>query len=165
MIRKSCAIVAVLCSLVLLSAGTQGAVINYSNFSIDGLQEVPPNASPAFGIGNASLDTTTLLFSWNISFSGLLGSETGAHFHGPAAVGVNAGPILFLASGSPKIGSQTISAAQALDVQNGLWYVNIHSSVFPGGEIRGQVVPEPFTLSLLGLGSVMVIRRRRRQNR
>jgi hypothetical protein len=36
---------------------------------------------------------------------------------------------------------------------NGKTYMNIHTTTFPGGEIRGLVgVPEPATLALLGLG-------------
>jgi hypothetical protein len=31
-------------------------------------------------------------------------------------------------------------------------YLNIHSTLYPGGEIRGFLVPEPTTMSLLGLG-------------
>jgi hypothetical protein len=34
----------------------------------------------------------------------------------------------------------------------GLSYINFHTNQFPGGEIRGQIVPEPGTLILLGLG-------------
>jgi hypothetical protein len=35
-------------------------------------------------------------------------------------------------------GSKLIPA-QIQDLRNGLWYLNIHSSTFTGGEIRGQV--------------------------
>ena len=42
------------------------------------------------------------------------------------------------------------------NMESGNAYFNIHSSTFPGGEIRGflQRVPEPGTLALLGLGLV-----------
>ena len=53
------------------------------------------------------------------------------------------------------------------DLLAGLWYINIHTSVFPSGEIRGQIlrVPEPGTLVLFGIGSLglvgFAVRRRR----
>jgi hypothetical protein len=49
---------------------------------------------------------------------------------------------------------------------SGRTYLNIHTNVFPGGEIRGFVaVPEPMTISLVALGLAtagFVSRRRRR---
>jgi len=46
-------------------------------------------------------------------------------------------------------------AQQITDLDNSLWYLNVHDSTFPGGEIRGQIVPvpEPSILGLLGLGA------------
>jgi hypothetical protein len=47
------------------------------------------------------------------------------------------------------VGGFTI-ALQVSQLQSGLWYVNIHSTTFGGGEIRGQIipVPEPATVML-----------------
>ncbi len=108
-------------------------------FTLSGAEEVPPNGSPATGSGVITMNTTTNELAFNISFSGLSGSETGAHIHGFAPPGSNAGILYGLPSGSPKIGSLTYTEAQEANLLAGLSYVNIHSSAFPGGEIRGQV--------------------------
>jgi subtilisin-like proprotein convertase family protein len=115
------------------------SVVTYV-FPIDGLQEVPPNPSPATGVGNVTLDNDALTLSWNITYQGLLGQITAAHFHGPAMPGQNAGVQVGIgALPSPMVGQANITAAQAQQILSGLWYVNIHSTTFPGGEIRGQV--------------------------
>jgi hypothetical protein len=43
-------------------------------------------------------------------------------------------------------------AALVAGIEHGETYLNIHTSLFPGGEIRGFLVPEPGTLLLLGTG-------------
>ncbi len=48
-----------------------------------------------------------------------------------------------------------------LYLHQGRAYVNVHSNVFPGGEIRGFLVPSPGTLGLIGLGALCAARRRR----
>ena len=108
--------------------------------AIDGAQPVPPTGSPGTGLGCFTLDANNML-SYEVSFSGLLGIETAAHIHGPAPVGVNAGVQFPFPLGSPKIGVfGPLTAVQVADLSNGLYYVNIHSTLFPGGEIRGQIL-------------------------
>jgi hypothetical protein len=59
-----------------------------------------------------------------------------------------------------------ITPAQVAYLEAGYLYLNVHTSVFPGGEIRGQLlmVPEPGTAALLGLGlstATLLARRKR----
>ena len=111
--------------------------------ALNGSNEVPPtNASTtAVGFGAFVINTAQNTLKFNISFSGLSGTETGAHIHGFALPGANA-PILFtLPLGSPKVGVWNYSEAQESDILTGKTYINIHSSVFPDGEIHGQITP------------------------
>lgn len=135
--------------------------------TLDAAQEVPANASLGTGSATMTLDDVSNQLDWNIVFSGLTGDATAAHFHGPAAPGVNAGVQVNIGaiSGltSPMIGSTTITDTQEADLLAGLWYINIHTAMYPGGEIRGQVqvVPVPAAIWLLGSGLVALFGWRR----
>jgi hypothetical protein len=118
-----------LCTGVLaIGCLTDAAVITIGPFPIDGSQEVPAVAASGSGTGFVTYDTTM-------------------HFHGAANPGQNAGVQLNIGaiSGlvSPSVGKITIPVGQAADLQNGLWYVNLHTAANPGGELRGQVVSPP----------------------
>jgi hypothetical protein len=172
-----------LISLITLVASLAVAQAQSYIANIDVAQEVPTGGGRSgSGVLNLSLSGTTMTV--NGSFSGLSANSSLAHIHGPAAVGVSTSPIYNFGtlglitlggtsgtmSGSfniAPIGAYTV-AQQLADLNNSLWYFNIHSTTFGGGEIRGQItaVPEPSTLGMVGLGLggfVLWMRRRRTQ--
>lgn len=106
--------------------------------------EVPPRVSRGHGELNATFDTATESLQWTITYEGLSGPATAAHFHGPAPVGQNAKvqvPIEKSALASPIKGMAKLTEQQVTDLMAGQWYFNIHTAQNPMGEIRGQVLP------------------------
>ena len=108
---------------------------------LDAAQEVPTNDSKGKGTADLTYDTTTKNLTWTITFDGLTGPATVAHFHGPAEPGKTAGVALLIGQKptSPVKGSATLTDAQAADLMAGRWYVNVHTDANKAGEIRGQV--------------------------
>ena len=126
--------------LALLCAGTAAA----QDFQADleGSQVVGPVVTGASGIGTFTLDGSKVL-SYSITFEGLESAETGAHIHGAAPIGVNAGVLYVLPLGSPKNGTiGPLTPQEEADLKEGLWYVQIHTTGNPGGELRGQILPQ-----------------------
>jgi hypothetical protein len=109
---------------------------------INGTSEVPSNASAATGTATLTFNNSTKIFTINVQFAGI--TPTVAHIHKGAA-GVNGGvafgfvvPII-----SPiNFTSMALDATQEADLNANLYYVNIHSAAFPGGEIRGQLIKQ-----------------------
>ena len=110
--------------------------------TLDGKSEVPANASAGTGTADLDYDPASKKLSWKVTYSGLSGPATAAHFHGPAEAGKNGGVAVAIpnATSSPVEGSATLTDAQAADLTGGKYYVNIHTAANPGGEIRGQVM-------------------------
>ncbi|MDP9045202.1 MAG: CHRD domain-containing protein [Pseudomonadota bacterium] len=109
--------------------------------TLSGAAEVPANASGGNGALEAKFDKASNVLTYKLTYAGLTGPATMAHFHGPAAPGTNAGVVVPIANPtSPIAGQATLTAAQAADLMDGKWYVNVHTAQNPGGEIRGQVL-------------------------
>lgn len=108
--------------------------------TLDGLQETPPNASPGTGSAVMTLDTVANTLTMTLNFSGLLGTQSNCHVHGPGGFGVPAGVLVPLPLGT--FSNQVFAITDTIEghILAGLTYINVHSTVFPGGEIRGQIL-------------------------
>lgn len=167
----------------------------HTPLGLTGAQENPPRDTPATGVGTALYDTDTLMLTVHLEWQDLLEPAQASHIHVPTAFGEN-GPVAvdFVPAGFPNVVSGTYDHVFDLDdaasygaaflgsfggdvdlardavvqalIENRA-YFNIHTSVFPPGEIRGniaQIVPEPSSLALLGLGVAAAFARRRRHS-
>lgn len=150
--------------VVLALAAPAGAANLNVTTTMDG-----PSANAGAGTGSAgtgtlvgTFNTVSKVLTWNITWSGLTGTPTLMHFHGPAATNQNAVVQENVGvAGPPVVGTATLDASQEADLIAGLWYLNLHTTTSPGGEIRGQVstaaaVPGPglaLVLPLAALGA------------
>ena len=132
-------------AVLLTSAKPSQAAQMKFKADMNGASEVPPTTTSGKGTVTATYDPATKVLTWEGNFSGLSGPATAAHFHGPAEVGKNAAPAVWISEkgqnlASPFKGTATLTDAQAADLEKGLWYANVHTEANKGGEIRGQIV-------------------------
>jgi hypothetical protein len=105
-----------------------------------GAQETPPNASRAIGDATVIINGSSLCVALRVS--GLSAPVVGAHIH-RAPPGV-AGPVVIPLT-NPTNGFSytcpTVSPALVEEIRAnpGNFYANVHTTAFPGGEIRGQL--------------------------
>ncbi|MBC7886103.1 MAG: CHRD domain-containing protein [Saprospiraceae bacterium] len=109
--------------------------------TLNGTSEVPSNSSPATGTATLTLNTTTNVFTLVVTHN--LEGITAGHIH-KGAVGVSGGVVFpFLTIASPiNFTSVALDATQESDLNAGLYYVNLHTVAYPGGEIRGQLIKQ-----------------------
>src|SRR5210317_2033914 len=144
------------------SAATVVAVQNVRSFAIaaSGQEEVPANDSLATAQATLSANIATGEIQGDLTTSGI--TAVAAHIH-DAFAGTN-GPVLVpLEQDAADPTMFTVPANSILDSAGidrllaGALYVNVHSAALPGGEIRGQILPDGFVLrfsDLTGLAAV-----------
>ena len=117
--------------------------VTFANIQVNSNQEVPTNTSSATGTSNIIYEKNSNLLTYIINYSGV--TPTAMHFH-KGAVGVSGAVEIEVKAPytSGMTGILKLTDAQETDLLAGLWYLNIHSAAFAGGEIRGQVVAENF---------------------
>ena len=124
-----------------------------TNFTavLNGLQENPANASPATGTATMVLNNAMTELTYSMSFSGLVAPQNAAHFHNDdlANPSPNGAVVRSIGVGTPIAGiwkntdAQPLTAALVAELFAGRLYINVHSTTFPGGEIRGNIIQEP----------------------
>jgi len=110
--------------------------------ALSGAEEVP--AGDPFGSGTASIRVNPGQgeVCYELTVANLMGTVVAAHIH-RAPAGVNGPVVVPLAA--PVTGSSAACAAVeralALDILRNAadYYVNVHTNVFPGGAVRGQL--------------------------
>ncbi len=156
--------IAVLLGLLALLVSTAAAAQQRQHFeaTLSGSEEVPPNMSEATGRAElrVSADRATIRFRLEARHVEDALAIAGAHVH-CAPPGVN-GPVVAFLAGQVAGGfdgrfttSGTLTdanlvntscgatiAALAESMASGMTYVNVHSTAYPGGLIRGQLVLE-----------------------
>ncbi len=127
--------------LALTAAAAAGIAQGSVTFEaiLDELQMVPPSGSPATGTAVLVLNDAQTEVAYTITYSGLEGVETDAHFHN-AGPGQNGSVVHFLPAGNPKAGIWNITVHDVAELFAGRIYVNIHTTLYPGGEIRGDIM-------------------------
>lgn len=122
-------------------------IVKKDGIVLSGAQEVPAKQTSATGSVNVSYNKTTKVMNFTLSWTNLSDVPTGAHIHGTAAKGANAGIKYDFFSSIPMTVSGTYAGTVTVDNSTikedsllaGFYYFNMHTSNNPGGEIRGQI--------------------------
>ena len=181
--KKTVFLIFLLSVTTLLCANANAAIYTYTA-AIDGAQEVPPTGSPGAGVGIFTFDDGTGDFTWDVNFFldvfNPLNVVTAAHMHA-APPGANGAVFINLNSDGTVISSGVGSNFGSFEGSYNLpaihfptdafvpdWYINIHSTSFPAGEIRGNlvltsVVPLPASVWMFLAGAAFLTAVRRKQ--
>ena len=123
-------------------AGTEGPPIKFRT-ALSADEQSSPTESPGLGVAEFILYRPTQRLDWTITYSGLTSKAVAAHVHGPQTPGGNAGVLFDLAPDvmkSPLVGSRVMNDGELEYLLTGRMYVNIHTTLYPAGELRGQIM-------------------------
>jgi hypothetical protein len=114
--------------------------------TLNGANEVPPVDTRGSGYFEAVYRPSTHVLEYRLNVVGLSSPIVMGYLYGPATPGENVPkvspiniPIYYHGSGIWD--GATLTAEQAAQVVAGQWYVNVMTTSYPDGEIRGQIMP------------------------
>jgi hypothetical protein len=126
--------------------------IVFNNIVLSGDNQVPPVATSGSGTFSATYNRSTKMLSYNFTWT--LGDENdntiGIHFHGPALADQNA-PVVIPIDSHPTSHTSSVTGetrelteTEEEQLLDGRWYINIHSTTYEDGELRGQLLRGEF---------------------
>ncbi|MFD3397223.1 CHRD domain-containing protein [Alteromonas macleodii] len=131
------------------------------NVNLSGSQEVPAVNTMSMATAVVEIDEDLPAFSVSVDVSGLT-DVTGVHVH-DGGIGMN-GPVAFpltdAGNGTYVLAETNISPSNLDALTSGEWYLNVHTTANPNGEVRGQIVPDTtavVTFSLSGSQEVPAV--------
>lgn len=128
----------------------------------DGMQEVPMLTSTAYGLGIFTLSQDKSMINYQFIAQNLSGAITASHLH-MGAVGVSGAVVQDLTAdimGNMISGSFMATPALVTAIMNNEIYINVHTAMNAGGEIRGQIyrlAREGYTTTLNGAQEVPAV--------
>lgn len=138
-----------------LATVTSAQVVQF-NATINGAQETPPTTSPATGYAVMMYDVSKNTYDLIVTVNNLANTIANSHIHEAASGTAGSvvvpfgGESLYTRSGNTVMaefkGTYTGNPKTLL---SGGAYYNIHTSQYPGGEVRGQLVPQPKRLTAI----------------
>lgn len=118
-----------------------GPPIHFFAEIYDGPQRAPTE-SPGTGRAEFVLERDTLKLSWQVNFKDLTSQPVGLHLHGPVPAEGDA-PIMFDLAlepfTSPVEGERILTLGEVAFLIQNLVFVNLHTTKYPLGELRGPV--------------------------
>lgn len=142
-----------LTGLLLLLAVSVSAETRYTAV-LDG--PTSGNSSTATGTASLVLNDAQTEVDYVVSLNGLSSPEFAAHFHN--APPGKAGPSLWtLVPGNYKVGVWPVGPFEVGELNAGRVYVNIHTEIYPTGEIRGDISFKTVAAEAASWGSVKAL--------
>jgi hypothetical protein len=149
MMRRVSAYLAAAMLFVISGVGSPARAEDPIHFYADLSADEQSDAVYSQGKGRAdfTVERATLKLSWKITYSGTA-PVVAATINGPQRVGVNAQVVYDLGKKTPKsplVGSVIMSEGELQYLMERHLYVNITTTKYPDGELRGQIerVPPP----------------------
>ncbi len=141
--------------------------------SLLGANEAPPVLTNGWGVGSFVVDTQAKTFDLTLTVDDLIGPVSSADIHmglpglnGPSVITLpaltdvtipNTQIVVYKQLQLTNFSWQSVFPAFLTQLSQGNLYLNVHTTTFPGGEVRAQLpaVPEPSTIAMLCSGALM----------